>query len=338
MYSKNNIQRFVRQYDQMCNQFDIIYDKLITSAKNGDRESVTKLRIPLRQLNTIIIKLQDVLNASVNVSNYDKENGDDICTICLRIDEILENYLKHAEGLTNEDGTNYYTDDGLVDEREVPVEDARRAAEAWGEGDTFLTDFLETCIKQRIQTYGCCSGHNEGDFSYVLFDASNPKVIDLAYFLIENGLGSEITLWKNEFIGQIVLCLDIPMEEKELVYFLAGRHIEEYSEKDRHEHSVIEKLIECIEGENIRNTNYFFENGTWEIGTIDGKEESYFPEDLERRLENLSKGQAKKTVIERIKEFCSNSRFGLKGISEVGQLLKREQDREPEKREDDIQK
>ena len=86
-----------------------------------------------------------------------------------------------------------------------------------GEGYEPLIDFLETCIQNEVQTYGCCSGHGEFDKSYVMFDADNEQVTDLVEYIVENRLGERIVFWINPETGKNIVSMYISMEYRKRV-------------------------------------------------------------------------------------------------------------------------
>ena len=126
---------------------------------------------------------------------------------------------------------------GEVYEKKIPHKDAREFAEVFGEGSLELTDLIEFCILNDLDTYACCKGHPERSmfdtnieypkaykrrfFSFISEDGyvgfrlnkDYKNNGDFSYFLAElptkiNNLVVEISF--NTFTKERSICLRIP--------------------------------------------------------------------------------------------------------------------------------
>lgn len=340
MNNMDEMAGLLKQYNNMCKEYWKIYKKMHEDIKVGQLDKVDNFKVGLRQINKIIVNLQLRLDTYTDIPGYNPMEGYSINKNIAKLDHFVDSYISHSQGMKDADGTNRYENDGISDSRKIPREDARKAALAWGEGYEPLIDFLETCIQNGIQTYGCCSGHKDSDSSYVMFDSDDEQVTDLIEYLIENKLGNEISTWINPETGKTIVAMYISMENRERVYKLCREHIRnrqlETKTKDEEQESTMIKLRRLIKSKGTGVfINYSITDNVYTI-VANGVEEYYTPEEMEVKITQVSNRldeRKKVTVIDRIKEICSNSQFGLEHIMQVKSLLTRKRET-PEKQQE----
>lgn len=111
----------------------------------------------------------------------------------------------------------------------IPKEDAKRAAEVFGEWYKPLTDFLEICIENWIRTVACCAGHSENDYSYIMFDISDQRTKELTEFVVKHRLADEIDINKIKLLWfeMCRLSMTVPMNKRDGFYETLIREIKE---------------------------------------------------------------------------------------------------------------
>ena len=330
MFETREKRELLTQYSNMCEAFNKAYRRMQECAEKGDREAVEKQKEELRQINKIIIGLQKRLDSFPYIPNYKRDEGYNINLVTEKLDEFAESFIEHAHGMEREDGTMEYKNDGFVDERRVPKEDARRAAEAWGEGYEPLIDFLETCIEHDIQTFACCSGHEEGDISYVLLDASDDKALELAQFIIENQLTDEIVLLKNDDTGKVFLNINTSMDNRERFYNACIEHIKEDRKREKEDNeqskaSLLGKIAMMMEQEELGyQTEYFIKDDSFRLVLEDDSIVQYSTTDLTKKIQEDPSGRSikpKKSVIDRVKDMCRGFNIGIHDIMASRDIL-----------------
>ena len=187
---------------------------------------------------------------------------------------------------------------------------------------------METCISNEIQTLGCCSGHYDGDKSYVLFNSNDSRVIELANYLSENKLISTIGIYGNEETKQVLLGIYLSMEDREKTYELANNYIKERKKNENIENdSVTQKIVNLINSEHYEAwATYSIKDNQYEIDLGNGVA-IYSAKQLEDKLKDDTNGTIltrRKTIIETIKDRCANTKLGLQDIMPINLLLIRE--------------
>ena len=324
MFNKKEKKELLKQYNNMCMKYNKTFEKLRECTSKGDYEEAEKQKQSLRYINRIIINLQKRLDSFSYIHNYKRDEGYNLNLITEKIDELTETYIEHAQGMKREDGSNEYRNDGMVDERKVPKEDARRAAEAWGEGYEPLINFLETCIENGFQTYACCAGHEEGDLSYVLFSGTDENALDLVEFLAENKMTERIALTKDIDTGKVFLCITSPMDEREDFYNKCSEFIKKEREEEKKENLIGKVAMMMEEDEQINEIEYYIRQGYFTILLDDGNYVKYTSEDLYKKIQEDPSGKSIKTrrpVIDRVKEMCKGLDIGLHDVMATRRIL-----------------
>lgn len=350
----NEINGYLKQYDNMTIEYIRIYDKFIKYAQMGNIQAAEDLKIPLRQINTILVKIRKKLDSYPEIPGYNKECGESINDISEKLDVIIEDFSAGTKE-SIEAEINTYRNDGQANYNEIPKEHARKAAEEYGEGYAPLIDFLELCFENGITTYASCAGHNENDTAYVLFDASDERTKKLAEYLSKNKIADTIGIWK---FNKAEEGFKVNEGDKEDSVFIAIHANME--NRDNFFRCSIEQMKEIIEennkGENVKNNEsqsfvreiimlleqYKFDE---EI-MLDVKREKvimdinallmhfnieYEPEEFLQQLQLDATGDTlirKSKVIEAIKEICISAKTGLEAITSTKLLFMREKDKE----------
>ena len=343
MDNKDEIVGLLKQYNNMCDEYDKRYKRMRDDIDAGRLDKIEYLKDTLRQINAIIVNLQLRLDTCPNISGYNPEEGYNRNVVTEKIDDLVDKFISHSQGMKTDDETNKYENDGMSDQRKIPVEDAERAAIAWGEEYEPLIDFLENCIKSEIQTFGCCAGHKESDIPYVLFDADDNRVIELAEYLSENKIGLRIDAWHNNETGKNLLGIYFTMDQRENAYTLCNKFIKEKKRED----SKIEEKHDSM----LRNLVNIIHNGGYNLDVIYWIQDEIFhikngfnaweytTDELEKAFELGQKRitTRKKSVIDSIKERCESSSIGLEKIMSIRSLFTRKrEDRIKERGDEEI--
>ncbi|MBR3162953.1 MAG: hypothetical protein IKF17_02480 [Clostridia bacterium] len=322
--------RLTKEYYKLCEEFNNIYLKYIAFINDKMLDDAEKLIPELRAINARIQEVQKKLNAISDLSIYSKEEGVNINIIASRLDEFISRYKEFMD----DSGERVYKNDGISDTRSIPAQDAQKAAEAWGEGYEPLTNFLETCIKNGIPTYGCCSGHSEYDFSYILFSSYDEQTLELTDFTIQNKLADRISVWENQ--GSSLLGIYISMENREDFYSAVDGYIKTHPEKEKNQTdriSTIAKLRDLIhKAMPDMDVTYYISEELFEMN-LDSKSIVLTQQEVEEKIFSTiipSVSKNKKTLFQKLKDSYLESTFGIGRIKNTASLLKEELDRDIE--------
>ena len=320
--------KYIKEHNNKCLNFHIIYKLFCQGVSEGDYTATVELKKQLKQLYSECIEIRKKIDLTKQDILEQLSDFERIEYLYLGLDEILDKLKDHLE---SGKGNNKYVNDGISDAREISEEDARKAAEAWGEGYIPLIDFLEECIRQKMPTRGCCAGHGEFEDSYVLFEANNEQVLELFDYFVSNKIGFWIA-----FVGlpETKLRIGIKMEEREHFYlnaldFLRKKRENNQENKQDFKITMLRKIVKIINENNeynLEDIQIFYEIER-EIYRINYKEEyAIVKEDkIEQALFQFFSKITEKNegLLGKLKKMFERTVLGYDRIKEEGVKLYR---------------
>lgn len=235
-----------------------------------------------------------------------------------------------------------FVNDGHPDTRMPSKKDAREVATIWEEGYEPLIELLELCIKNKMRTLACCSGHEEnkekgayitfslnGQFAYYLVNemSKETEIIEEIFFMRKKTgpyLGVYSTFDKRkEMFDKIRECIQRYISQYKKRNIIGFRKFRQRLTKPREDlqNLALKKILQLTYNKYFRYiVSYLPTDKLYYIQDYINNE--YYTEDqilamnkerfLQRR--DLTAGM---TIIERIKTTCREAKISLSRISDI---------------------
>ena len=166
-----------------------------------------------------------------------------------------------------------YRNDGMPIYEKIPKEEAKEAAEVWGEGNEPLTKLLENLITNGVQTLACCAGHEGENNPYIFLNAKDSKTIKLIEKMYEDPSLNSMCFLKAFKGLDNRICLCPTMENRNEFFNKINETFNEIinsKPEGKRQETIISKIID-LNGMH-EDISYFSYSNEFSIGDVDTRE------------------------------------------------------------------